>query len=674
MAVVIRLQGLPVVADSVDIRNFFTGLNIPDGGVHIIGGKLGEAFIIFATDEDARRAMSRTGGVIKKSHVQLFLSSKTEMQNTLKKNRKGGRETKADLKHSGGTPHGEVYKLFQVIKRQINQKEHGNESKHSGFDSGVRYPEYGPSKSNYGQKEKKLSKDEETVYLFLYGLPYSVTVDEIKNFFHDLAVVDIIFQKRQNGSFSGNGYVKFASVKDANSGLLRNSQYIGHRFISIKRSNEVEWIKAGGQIQKTNEPFPKSRSYTPRSGNNYSHSKKQSHSTSPRQRGRSRSPHSKQFYIHIKNLPYSVERQDIKTFLGGPDMADSEIKFLLDKRNNRTRECLVVLQKERQYQKCLDLHGCSFSGRSVYISPITKKLMLELMESSENCTPPESDNSQEKRSFKRNLRDSHSIRRCIYLRNFPFDVSKHEVQKFFEGYCVDEDDIVLLYDNTGLGLGEALVTFPSEQQAVLAESLNRQKFLGTEVLLRRISDEQVKEFDLGLQMDSSYKDPRLSPNYRGEYFGTVQSHEPPIDSSEFSNDLRCQSADFVGALDEFGNPYCNFPEEHEPFGVSDMGSSNIMDYSNAAPIPTQSFGSKQSHATRIEIKNMPFTATVEEILDFFYGYRVVPDSVEIKLTKNGFSTGNATVCFESYNEALAAVNDLNGRPVGRRKVSLRLRE
>ena len=37
------------------------GLVIPDGGVHIVGGDNGDAFIAFATDEDARRAMQMTG-------------------------------------------------------------------------------------------------------------------------------------------------------------------------------------------------------------------------------------------------------------------------------------------------------------------------------------------------------------------------------------------------------------------------------------------------------------------------------------------------------------------------------------------------------------------------------------------------------------------------------------
>ncbi|TSK16235.1 RNA-binding protein 12 [Bagarius yarrelli] len=88
MAVVIRLQGLPIVAGTMDIRHFFSGLTIPDGGVHIVGGDHGEAFIVFATDEDARLGMMRTGGTIKGSKVSLLLSSKTEMQNMIELSRR----------------------------------------------------------------------------------------------------------------------------------------------------------------------------------------------------------------------------------------------------------------------------------------------------------------------------------------------------------------------------------------------------------------------------------------------------------------------------------------------------------------------------------------------------------------------------------------------------------
>lgn len=83
MSVIIRLQNLPWNANALDIRQFFYGLSIPDGGVHIIGGDKGDAFIAFSTDEDARRAMMNDTGKINDHSIRLLLSSKAEMQNVI---------------------------------------------------------------------------------------------------------------------------------------------------------------------------------------------------------------------------------------------------------------------------------------------------------------------------------------------------------------------------------------------------------------------------------------------------------------------------------------------------------------------------------------------------------------------------------------------------------------
>jgi len=77
------MRGLPLEANSVDVRLYFLGLTIPDGGVHIVGGEDGVVFIEFANDEDARQAMARGLGTIKNSTVNLLLSSRTEMQSVI---------------------------------------------------------------------------------------------------------------------------------------------------------------------------------------------------------------------------------------------------------------------------------------------------------------------------------------------------------------------------------------------------------------------------------------------------------------------------------------------------------------------------------------------------------------------------------------------------------------
>ncbi|XGW25105.1 hypothetical protein V3C99_006484 [Haemonchus contortus] len=83
MSVIIRLQLLPLSANAADVRAFFSGLRIPDGAVHIVGGDDGDAFIGFATDEDARQAMRRDRGQIHGEEVRLFLSSRAEMNDVI---------------------------------------------------------------------------------------------------------------------------------------------------------------------------------------------------------------------------------------------------------------------------------------------------------------------------------------------------------------------------------------------------------------------------------------------------------------------------------------------------------------------------------------------------------------------------------------------------------------
>lgn len=82
-SVIIRLQNLPMSANASNIRRFFTGLSIPEGGVHIVGGEKGDAFIAFSTDEDARRAMLQDHQQINSVAIRLFLSSKAEMQSVI---------------------------------------------------------------------------------------------------------------------------------------------------------------------------------------------------------------------------------------------------------------------------------------------------------------------------------------------------------------------------------------------------------------------------------------------------------------------------------------------------------------------------------------------------------------------------------------------------------------
>ncbi|XP_030072373.1 RNA-binding protein 12B [Microcaecilia unicolor] len=636
MAVVIRLQGLPVSAGSADIRHFFMGLTVPDGGVHIIGGEFGEAYIIFATDDDARCAMNRSEGFIKQSRIQLYLSSKSEMQSTIEMNRNRGREPKPVTRGYGSTVSGATgdAKFSNVVApfKRINKT--------------------GPISSNcYNQSGREAQlRDSDDLYLFLQGLPYSSDEEEVRTFFHGLHVDEIIFLQHRSGSFlgrkNGNSLVKFTTRKDALEGLKRHKQYIGTRFIDISKATKEQWKENSDLLVKD-------------VGHDDDQHGDQSSSRERNGRARSRSPHNLDFYVHIKNMSNIVEKKDVKSFFQNLDVSDNQIRFLYNS-YNRTKDGFIQFKNEKDYRTALGLHKQILKNRMVYIYPIGRKSMLKLIENQSAQRGKHVDEYRPGSSFQDT---SSKPRLYIYIRNFPFDVTKSEVRKFFVGFSLNDDDIYLLNDENEVGLGEALVMFHSEELVAHAENLNHRRFLGTEVLLQRISEAQLKEFGVNPFPGESND----NVHHMNRYSHSGSSHAPSVQSYRASDDFRY-------GPEEGRVPPKYFRGQHPRMDFSGNRFANRNNGMEGNPERRMRFdddGDSTGPAV-IQLINIPFTTTVDEILDFFYGYRVIPDSVSIQYNESGFATGVATIAMENAREALAAIQELNDRPVGPRKIKLSL--
>ncbi|XP_015265321.1 PREDICTED: RNA-binding protein 12B [Gekko japonicus] len=780
MAVVIRLQGLPVVAGSADIRRFFSGLEIPDGGVHIIGGEKGEAFIIFATDEDARQGMSFSGGFVKDSRIELFLSSKTEMQHIIDVSRNrsdhGGRETGTGSRWAGSSNSGagNLSNLVAAIKKGIGKSSYGSlDHVEDDFHSSGSHNSDTEVSKSISNQSKKESFNSENVYVFLRGLPYTASEDDVLNFFSELQVEGVILLQNENDLPSGDCVVKFATPNDAVKALQRNREYMGLRYIEVRPSNKGTWFKysRSGDEQmdnsfksfaQLNEESSPSREYSRRESNymparQQSHSRTpprrhvarsrspsaprrylahshstspsrrylahsrspsaprrylarsrspsaprrylarsrspsaprrylaRSHSTSPSRRAvvhsrsgslqrtaaaRSRSPlshstlphssNSTEFYIHIKNLSPAVEKRDLRVFFRELDITNRDITLLKSDSNyEKKREAFVLFRSFSEYQTALKYHKENLFGQAVLIFPTSKKSILQIIE------PSGSKRSSERHHHAKEKRDGYAGQKtCVYVRNFPFDVTNVEVQKFFAGFNIDNSDIHLLYDDKGIGLGEALVKFRSEDQARKAESLNRRRFLGTEVLLRCIPEEQMQEFGIHISSMSSEKmQAHPHAHARSEHFYAGGSQGPAAQGNlKHPSDYRC-SDDFLCSPDRFRGPP-SFPDFHSEGNPGGFPEGHFM--------PDSNFRGGSDRVTLIKMKNIPFRATPNEILDFFHGYKIIPESLSIHHNDYGLPSGEATLALVNYDEAMAAVNELNDRPFGHRKVRLTL--
>ncbi|CAB1354346.1 unnamed protein product [Coregonus sp. 'balchen'] len=875
MAVVIRLQGLPIVAGTMDIRHFFSGLTIPDGGVHIVGGEHGEAFIVFATDEDARLGMMRTGGAIKGSKVSLLLSSKTEMQNMIELSRRrfetgnvegvagnGSRPgptvntcgrgslpntlqgfsnttpatvTTAASAHEtisnknvstfatasmgnmppsfsnnfsspnltmGSTMTTAMSSLNSVPPPipplptmpslppmpsippmplpppvssvppvpTVSPLTHGPpvlpmSLSHMGsmppFNPGVPPPgglasglplgtpnhmfvgHMNPLLNLQAHMKAAIGNSDE-LYVHLQGLPFSATEMDIREFFCGLGVDSIRLVRDNIGRSSGRALAKFFSPQDTFEALKRSSGMLGQRYVDISPATERQWMsvssggnEVGGQAHSKSSNVPQDQH---RRGN------MSSVSPSSRDHARSRSPHNKEFCVYLKGLPYEAVNKQICEFFKNLDIVEDRIYIAYGPTGRATGEGFVQLKNEMDYKVALGCHMQYMGSRFIQVHPISKKAMFEKIDSiRQRMQGGDKKNNSESGKIPRN---------CAHISNIPYNVSKKDVRLFLEGIAVFEESLKVLVDSCGNGLGQAVVQFRAEEDALNAERLHRQKLNGRDAFVHLVTFEQMKEIERNPPPQVK-RGQKFQGNSQGQAHGHAQAQNP----------VQAEAHPFVGMTGEefnflrntVGNlgsgPFAQFTvpgnglvgppplpplaaslenvalsipppmvaghlpgavlappsfrpgSNHGPPGFGPEGFRGMPPFDNGSrkiggdnnnnrgggqgrseggpqsalgpgpdPLRGQSTGGPGNPRgpTIVKIQNMPFTVTVDEILDFFYGYQVLPGSVCQQFSEKGLPTGEAMVAFESHEEASSAVLDLNDRPIGARKVKITL--
>lgn len=610
MAVVIRLQGLPITAGSEDIRKFFTGLKIPDGGVHIIGGVREEAFIIFASDEDARRAMTRSGGCIQGTPIALLLSSKSEMQTFLERSTRNV-EVPPERRYEENARHG---------RRSVDPEV----GKRPGMRMGYTPP----------QQQQKPADD---MCVFLRGMPFSVTEGEVENFFSGLSIHEIILLRNARGQQNGSGFVQFATREDALEALKRDREYIGSRYIEVSSTTADDWYRATGKVpMAVDRDSHSDRDRSPlRNQRNQQH---QDHGGSASPLGqRSVVPDDDEYCVLLENLAYTAEKEDIKNLFHNANLADDQILHLMGSDGKRTRSSFVLFKSLRDYCEALSNEKRLFLNRMVYTRPISREKMIALLESqNKNEMPGSSDRFQQRPpAYSTGAYETEKI--CVFAQNLPMDVRKVEIVDFFLGFNITEDKVTVLRDSRGAGIGKALIVFRSEVEAMSALSLNGRRVLGSEVMLKCISRSQMQQ--LGVERPKQQELlPREEP-----YPGRKSGYNVSDAQDQFQRNWDCNVSE--------KRSYDSQERGHGDFGTS-----------------RQRFDGP----TCVQIANLPSQINDDEIYDFCYGYRIIPGSVSLQFDHKGRSRGSATALFESREEALTAIRELSGRPIGPRKIELML--
>ncbi|XP_053182968.1 RNA binding motif protein 12Ba [Scomber japonicus] len=573
MAIVLRLQGLDVKAGTEDIRTFFEHLCIPDGGVYILGGSLREAFIAFTTEQDAQLAMRHTGNFLKGSKVTLHISSMAELEHKLKLLLKGKKPS----------PTGLIVKSPQSSPEEnlLPLKRWPLDSNSASLPSSTAAPppstavSYGPSSanlqpsnvhsldsnaafllgvctvleslhsSNAGENNEavpkvdpfqvdstvvasnEVRKPEQTQtsrpgYVRLFGLPASVTKEDICHIFRGLKVQETIVNVMLG--LRHGCLVKFANMQDAHEALCFNQHSLGSNCVEVRGATERMWTSA---LQECETAFDVEDSVKPKQN---SHSESATHrhkfiSTlqnkrrsvnwfpvpskspkKPRTDCDSSTPMSvtMEYIVMVSNIPKNMTKTDIKELFGCPNIAHKNVLHLLDKEGNRTDTAFIIFNHTEDYDYAMNLNGCHVGPDAIEVSSITREKLRAMVAK----TKPWSLHQYLKLDRKRKLigkRKSNSAEKpggtnldpaaqaCLFVRNLPANVHKGHIKKLFHEYKLRNGNIILLRDSDGNSIGEAVVQFKSQKLATMAQELHSQDFLGSKVLLTPINVKQMED-------------------------------------------------------------------------------------------------------------------------------------------------------------------------------------
>jgi hypothetical protein len=302
--IVMRLRGMPFQAGETELREWLKPLDVAPGAIHFIigvGGRAsGDCMVELRTEEEATGLMGKHRELMGTRYVEVFRSTKMEMQMALGTNPAPTEEALADdtpcvrlrgLPYSASVPDIETFLEGVPFKAGGVKLLIGNDGRPSGeayveFESaegaeaalaknkqliGTRYVEIFPttkgemlrlvaSRSKFlpgavfggggaggggdGSFYNGLGKGPEDGVVRIRGLPFSSTLTDIEKFFADCGVAErgVHFVPAHGSKPSGEAYIEFATREGAAAALQKNRQSMGTRYIEVYGSTRTEMM------------------------------------------------------------------------------------------------------------------------------------------------------------------------------------------------------------------------------------------------------------------------------------------------------------------------------------------------------------------------------------------------------------------------------------------------
>ncbi|ESN91756.1 hypothetical protein HELRODRAFT_70316 [Helobdella robusta] len=327
------------------------------------------------------------------------------------------------------------------------------------------------------------------------------------------------------------------------------------------------------------------------------------------------------FIVRLRGLPWSADSAEIVRFLEDCKLTEENVHIIRLYDGRSTGEAYVELSSEEDVNKAIAKNKKHLGKRYVDVHK-AKRSEMEFALKRTNQSVPMNGKSKNVPIVK--------------LRGLPFSCSKEEVANFFSGLEIAPNGITFITDHLGRCTGEGYVQFISQESIEKALTKHKQA-----IAHRYIEVFQCSVEDLSAALNRGYMGGR-----GGYYQHSYQNNKP----NRFQKGYR-------GGYGRGGY----YPMANGGFQYGGGGGGYYGNQSNFRGGKRPFIGGykfkptfhESSTGHSIFMKGLPFAATDKDIAGFFEPLSLV--DVKIHLNHSGRPSGNASVDFQSHEDALEAM-------------------
>jgi heterogeneous nuclear ribonucleoprotein F/H len=263
----VRVKGLPWTVSSKDVKEFFDGFSIEEGGVYIMYDQSGEGYVEFTNTDDAVRALDRHRKDMGRRYVEVYAAGESEFEDAKEAAKTDGdfagvvhmkglpfTATADDIKTffskpdlspdnihipfaRNGRPNGDAYVVFDTEEEADEAMKLDKEKIGTRWIDLVKATkgEVYSLAAAQGGGSTAIAGFNPGGILKMRGLPYSATPVDIMDFFKDYTLYNpgIFILNNPDGRFSGDAFVAFDTEKTTTEALTRDKEKIGGRWIDL---------------------------------------------------------------------------------------------------------------------------------------------------------------------------------------------------------------------------------------------------------------------------------------------------------------------------------------------------------------------------------------------------------------------------------------------------------